>query len=612
MRILFKVLLLLLISQFTAFSQDHFQFKVYSHADFFNLITQETDTIFRLKDAFIRFDPQTDSLYFFKDSERGLLFKSTDTLTINIGLELENVHFEHQNDTDENVSVGFHHMIFNKEVQLINSSSFLFIHCIFNGALTIVNDGFKRPFLENLDSNYPNYDPEIHLLNNTIRQPLYLNIGEIENYSSIGMYVMENKFSLPDAKAQTEIMVNNIRETNIDDNQFHGKGFVNVFIDASNFTSVYRNQFNDFRVHLTKASWGNSQVYIFEENRFNQEVMLAVDNFSVNHVYRWDQWAEKTISTLGYNAYLVHLLTTGKNNSLGYEELFYSDTVFNNYSSSYKYQIEKSYKFEMQLLGQFYDFYKLQHDTDYANQVYTAFKNLETQRLKFLYKESPSFKGYFTWKINQFLRLFSAYGTEPARSIVFSLYVILAFAVVYLFFPNHWDSHGKNRIKDRFLFFHKYLRLNKGIHDVYMEGQAEEVHSYQSFRKVLDDHKDEVPSFFYRAAKPLLKWSTASTTIYSKILSRLDFLKGTWKETDSKVRGIKTALTIFIFVIALTYDLFIKVLNALMLSINTFTTLGFGEIPIKGLPRYLAIIQGFIGWFMLTIFSVSLISQLLN
>jgi hypothetical protein len=59
-------------------------------------------------------------------------------------------------------------------------------------------------------------------------------------------------------------------------------------------------------------------------------------------------------------------------------------------------------------------------------------------------------------------------------------------------------------------------------------------------------------------------------------------------------------------------DLFVKFLNALTLSINTFTTLGFGEIPIKGIPRYLAIIEGFIGWFMLTIFSVSLISQLLN
>lgn len=46
--------------------------------------------------------------------------------------------------------------------------------------------------------------------------------------------------------------------------------------------------------------------------------------------------------------------------------------------------------------------------------------------------------------------------------------------------------------------------------------------------------------------------------------------------------------------------------------INTFTTLGFEEIPIKALPHYLAIIQGVLGWFMLTIFSVSLISQLLN
>jgi len=66
------------------------------------------------------------------------------------------------------------------------------------------------------------------------------------------------------------------------------------------------------------------------------------------------------------------------------------------------------------------------------------------------------------------------------------------------------------------------------------------------------------------------------------------------------------------FCVVLIYDIFIKMLNALMLSINTFTTLGFGEIPIKGLPRYLAIIQGFIGWFMLTIFSVSLITQLLK
>jgi hypothetical protein len=89
-------------------------------------------------------------------------------------------------------------------------------------------------------------------------------------------------------------------------------------------------------------------------------------------------------------------------------------------------------------------------------------------------------------------------------------------------------------------------------------------------------------------------------------------MKGSWSELPKSKRIWKSILLVSAFTIAVIYDIFIKVLNALMLSINTFTTLGFGEIPIKGLPRYLAIIQGFIGWFMLTIFSVSLISQLLN
>jgi hypothetical protein len=89
-------------------------------------------------------------------------------------------------------------------------------------------------------------------------------------------------------------------------------------------------------------------------------------------------------------------------------------------------------------------------------------------------------------------------------------------------------------------------------------------------------------------------------------------MKGTWQDLPKSRQVWKSILLIGAFIFAIIYDLLVKVINALMLSINTFTTLGFGEIPIKGLPRYLAIIQGFIGWFMLTIFSVSLISQLLN
>ena len=56
----------------------------------------------------------------------------------------------------------------------------------------------------------------------------------------------------------------------------------------------------------------------------------------------------------------------------------------------------------------------------------------------------------------------------------------------------------------------------------------------------------------------------------------------------------------------------LRSLNSIMLSINTFSTLGFGDIPVKGIMRYVAIIEGFLGWFLLSIFSVSLISQILQ
>lgn len=73
--------------------------------------------------------------------------------------------------------------------------------------------------------------------------------------------------------------------------------------------------------------------------------------------------------------------------------------------------------------------------------------------------------------------------------------------------------------------------------------------------------------------------------------------------------GITVSITITGYLIWL---LVLRSLNAVTLSINTFSTLGFGDIPVKGISRYVAIIEGFLGWFLLSIFSVSLISQILQ
>jgi len=55
----------------------------------------------------------------------------------------------------------------------------------------------------------------------------------------------------------------------------------------------------------------------------------------------------------------------------------------------------------------------------------------------------------------------------------------------------------------------------------------------------------------------------------------------------------------------------VSFLNALTLSMNAFITLGFGSIPTTGIPRYVCVLQGVLGWFLLTLFTVALLNQVL-
>lgn len=55
----------------------------------------------------------------------------------------------------------------------------------------------------------------------------------------------------------------------------------------------------------------------------------------------------------------------------------------------------------------------------------------------------------------------------------------------------------------------------------------------------------------------------------------------------------------------------ISYINALTLSLNSFVTLGFGRIPTIGIARYICVLEGFVGWFLLSLFTVALINQVL-
>ena len=148
--------------------------------------------------------------------------------------------------------------------------------------------------------------------------------------------------------------------------------------------------------------------------------------------------------------------------------------------------------------------------------------------------------------------------------------------------------------------------------EIYQEGAKESILTFSEFKAYMHESKKEISKYFFWLAEPLYYFSSSNYKLMSRFLGKTDLLKGKWVDLSSS-RKISTSVLMGLWIlILLVFDVLLKFVNALTLSINTFTTLGFGEIPTTGFARYLSIIQGFIGWFMLSIFSVSLISQLLN
>lgn len=595
------VLLFILLISISSFAQET-KIKEYSYSELFKMIEEQNDSVFKLQDAKIVFDPKTDSI--FLDKGNNLLnpkLARTDSLHINKILEFTNIDFPWP-ESRVNISLG--RIQFHKYVSFENSTNLILKECTFHQGLSIFNNEEK-------------------LIN--------------DNRFIIGQSNIFGRLSL-DLKSET----NNIWLMLIDNYIRNNRSFINQ--SGKGNLIIYRNEFNSKEVSISNYSQDitpktvnyeimNNKFRISESlmltiktknleylkvanNIFNSPIFLEIDDLSSNSSWIvWEQFENKIIDVEIYNYWMG-----GKEDSYFDRKGFEPDQAHEKYSkkniehylNTVVIQDKDVYNAEQSMKGKFYNYYNQRHEMESTNAVYREIKDLETKRLAFLYKETPSFDTFFTWKINQFLKVFSAYGTKPSKAVTFSLYVILLFAFIYLLFPNSWDTHGKKRLMHRFEFFQKYLRRKDGIHTLYLEDNEKEISSYKAFQDSINSSAIELPKFFVTWSKPLYNASMFSTKIMSKILKATDVLNGTWSELTTKQKRWKSIQIGFLLIIGLLYDMFIKALNALMLSINTFTTLGFGEIPIKGLPRYLAIIQGFIGWFMLTIFSVSLISQLLN
>jgi hypothetical protein len=271
--------------------------------------------------------------------------------------------------------------------------------------------------------------------------------------------------------------------------------------------------------------------------------------------------------------------------------------LFNELNSSYR---------------KFFSMYRTQGDIESANACYKQLKDMETGKYHHLYQLDPSTNKWFSWRFNQFLKYFSEYGTNPVQSLIISIWVILIFAAVYFFFYSDWDGINRVFLIKKHRTIMQYFSSEQRLEDFYTENYIEDFKTFAEYKKEMKESKVLVPLFIVLLGKPLYLFSVIKYKVVSFIYRRTELLQGRWIDLKS-TRKVLVGITVFIsVVIYLIYLGLIRALNATTLSINAFSTLGFGTIPVKGASRYITIIEGFLGWFLLSIFSVSLISQMLQ
>jgi len=262
--------------------------------------------------------------------------------------------------------------------------------------------------------------------------------------------------------------------------------------------------------------------------------------------------------------------------------------------------------------NRFFQMYKTRGDMVSANACYIEMKDIETRRLKFLYQTEGGTTAWFNWRLNQFLRFFCFYGTSPVRALIISIWVIISFAGFYLFFYSEWDRINRKFLMDKSLNLIRYFRSDENLEQFYSQTHKEQILTFQNFKKHVDESKSEVPFFFRLFMRPLYFIGTLRYKWGQLLHRKFEILNGKWNKLSLVRKILAGSLTALVVAGYLIYLVILRGLNSVVLSINAFSTLGFGNIPVKGISRYIVILEGFTGWFLLSIFSVSLISQILQ
>ncbi|MBU1370236.1 MAG: hypothetical protein KJ578_11605 [Bacteroidetes bacterium] len=256
--------------------------------------------------------------------------------------------------------------------------------------------------------------------------------------------------------------------------------------------------------------------------------------------------------------------------------------------------------------------YQARADRQSINESYIEIKDIETRYQKFKYDLEPSLNLFIGYHLNRFLSFFSDYATNPAKSLQIALYTILIFAFFYMISYSDWDGINFNYFVRQYMLLSEYFMTEKSLKELYSNDIEEEKEQFEAIKTHYLKNRSEIPLLVRGLGFPLYFFWNARQQLIWFVYSKIELMHGKWNQLGSSrkaVVGTVTALSLFIY---FAMVLLIKFLNSFMLSLNMFLAMGFGKTPENRAPMYLTVIEGLIGWLMITIFTITLLSQLLQ
>jgi len=257
--------------------------------------------------------------------------------------------------------------------------------------------------------------------------------------------------------------------------------------------------------------------------------------------------------------------------------------------------------------------YNAKNDLESYNKCFKSFKVIEQTASEVRSDTFGGFQNKFRFWMDWFLGEFSAYGTDPVLSLQNGFYTILLFAILYVLFPSEPDNLSLTRIKEA---FKRYIsHFGKGNKEFYTPSEIFilEIQEIANLKNEIAAYKSQLPPVIRFFSMPIYYMVKLAAHTKHKIRQLFYYnVYDDWQQLTSQKKFKTTSILTISLVLFAFWGLFMRTLNALALSLNAFVTLGYGEIEAKGVARYFCVLEGIVGWFLLSIFSVSLISQILQ